>query len=320
MQPKINPSLPRVFDSTIRASYVACLTQGYYSFQRKLGALHGSTDLIAGGAFARGLEVTRKAYYGSERLPFRAALEKGMTAAILEYGDHEPVEKKQAKSVTRVIEALAAYFIKYNPDTDTIQPHIIEGEPCVEFTFSLPLPINHPETGEPILYAGRFDLLGMRNKSQLLWVDEKTTMQLGPTWPSQWDLRGQFTGYTWACQQYGYPVLGGVVRGVSFTKEFGFAESLQLRARWQTDEWYEQLLRDIKRIVAAWESGWYDQNFSDSCSAYGSCAFKSLCSAHDPENWIEGRFGVRDWDPLKKVPYVQPEGKSEIVQLPEGVM
>jgi len=318
--PKINPQLPKVWDSTIRSDYVSCLTKGYYSFQRKLGSLHGSTDLIAGGAFAKGLEVTRRLFYGGTKLPLREAIEQGMLAALAEYGDHEQAEGRRSdKSPQRVIEAIAAYFTKYPPQEDILQPYILSGEPCVEFTFSLPLPLLHPDSGEPLIYAGRFDMLGTRH-GQLLWVDEKTTSQLGPTWANQWNLRGQFTGYTWACQQYGYPVTGGIVRGISFTKEFGFAESLQLRASYQVESWYQQLIRDIARVIDAYKSGWYDQAFGDACSAYSGCPFRALCEAQDPENWIEGRYGIRDWDPLRKVPYVQPEQKAEIVHLPEGVV
>ena len=318
MIPAINASLPRVIDSTIRGDYVSCMTKGFWSFQRKLGPIEASTDLIAGGAFAKGLEVTRRHLFG-DKLPFRDSLEKGMLAAIVEYGTHDPPEYKAQKSVQRVIEALADYFIHYPPETDHVQPHVIAGHPCVEFTFSIPLPINHPETGEPFLYAGRFDMLGVRH-GQLVVVDEKTTSQLGPTWINKWNLRGQFTGYIWACQQYGYPVLGAIVRGVSFLKNgFGHAEAPQLRAQWQIDRWYDQLLHDVERLVKAWKEGWYDQDFNDTCAEYGGCPFQSLCTAHNPEDWVS-KFATRDWDPLKKVPYVQPEQKSEIVQLPEGVV
>lgn len=318
MRPEINPSLPQVIDSTIRGDYVSCHTKGYWSFQRQLGPLDPSTDLIAGGAFAKGLEVTRKAYYG-EGLAIRAALERGMSAAIVEYGRHEPPDHKKQKSCERVVFALADYFEHYPPGTDQIQPHKVNGDPCVEFTFSIPLPILHPETGNPFLYAGRFDMLGVRN-GQLVVVDEKTTSQLGPTWPSKWNLRGQFTGYIWACQQFGYPVLGAIVRGVSFlSKGYGHSEAPQFRAQWMIDQWYDQLLHDIERMVQAWKTGWYDQDFGDTCAEYGGCPFQMFCTSSNPENWIS-KFAKREWDPLKKIPYKQPEERpTEIIQLPEGV-
>lgn len=295
-------ALPEVIDSTIVGEFVECPTKFYYSFCRKLGSVYPSIDLICGGAFARGLEVFRKKYYGPEKLPVPEALHFGMTEAIAHYGDVVVPEFKENKSVGRVITALAAYVEKYPPATDHIQPHYTKaGEPMVEFTFSVPLPINHPETGQPFIYAGRFDLVG-EYKGQLIGVDEKSTSQLGPTWTNKWNLRGQFTGYTWALHQHGIPVIGMVARGVSFLKNgHGFEESLQLRPQWMIDQWYEQLLANVQRMVTAWNTGWFDQNFGETCAAYSGCQFQPLCTQATPENWIEGRYGLREWNPLAKV-------------------
>ncbi len=328
MIPVVRASLPQVIDSTIRSEYVGCHTKGYYSFQRNLGPLEPSIDLIAGGAFARGLEVTRLAFY-HEKLSLEDSLQKGILEAIAAYGDVTPPEHKSAKSVERVCTALVAYFQKYHPARDHIQPYFVAGKPAVEFTFSIPLPINHPESGEPFIYAGRFDLLGLYN-GQLIGVDEKTTSQLGPTWSSKWRLRGQFTGYTWACLEYGLPVVGIVARGVSFLKgrkgatdpaDFhGFEESLQLKSKFEIDAWYVQLLNDVKRMVEAWEKNWYDQDFSDTCADYSGCPFMSLCTTSDPEAWIPGKFATRSWNPLAKVPASQPVQKSETVEAPDELL
>jgi hypothetical protein len=313
----------------MRGDWVACQTKHYWSFQRKLGGPEASTDLIAGGAFAKGLEVFRKCYYGPQKLSIADAYKEGSLAAIQEYGDHNAPEYKEAKSVQQVVEGLADYIAHYPPASDHIQPYFPggSGDPAVEFTFSLPLPINHPETGEPFLYAGRFDMLGVRNE-QLVVVDEKTTSQLGPTWINKWNLRGQFTGYIWACQQYGYPVLGAVVRGISFLKpsvknpdkpNFGHAEALQMRAQWEIDQWYDQLLHDVEDMVTQWKRGWFNQAFDEACAAFSGCPFQSMCKSSTPESWVS-KFMVRDWDPLKKVPYIQPEQKpTELIALPEGV-
>ena len=321
MVPAVRVSLPQVIDSTIRSSYVSCHTKGYWSFGRKLGPTGASTDLIAGGAFARGLEILRIKFYGPEKLPLEQALEAGMMAAIEAYGDHQPADNKSQKGVDRVVHALAYYVEAFPPATDKIQPcYDTDGMPAVEFTFSVPLPILHPETGLPFLYAGRFDMKGLYN-TQLVGVDEKTTSQLGPTWNNKWNMRGQFTGYVWALLTYGLPAVGMIVRGISFLKNgFGHSEAIQMRSQWQVDQWYQQLLADVENMKRAWENNWYDQNFDESCAEYGGCPFQRLCLSHNPENWIEGHYTTRDWGPLKKIPYIQPEaGQTEVVALPEGV-
>jgi hypothetical protein len=308
----------------MRTEFVSCETKGFYSFQRNLRSPVPSIDLIAGGAFARGLEVTRKLFYGSAQWPLEKAIEEGMKEALVHYGDVVVPEAKEQKGPDRVLTALKEYFLKYPPGADYVQPYMVDGEPSVEFTFTIPLPINHPDSGEPILYAGRFDLLGLFN-GQLICVDEKTTSQLGASWAKQWNLRSQFTGYCWAAQQYGLPVVGALVRGVSFLKftkanpgGHGFEESIQMRPDWMIEAWYNQLLRDVNKMVAAYKEGFYDQNLHEACGSYSGCPFQRLCTVQDPDNWIEGYYLPREWHPTAKVPYDQPQGQAiELINDPD---
>jgi hypothetical protein len=314
--------LPEVIDSTMVGEFVACPTKFYYSFCRQLGPVYPSIDLHAGGAFARGLEVLRKAYYGPEKLSLAASLERAMLEAMAFFGDVVVPDFKEAKGVDRVVTALAAYIEHFPPATDHIQPNYgSDGNPMVEFTFSVPLPIKHPTTGNPFIYAGRFDMVGLYN-GQLLGVDEKTTSQLGPTWSSKWNLRGQFTGYCWALHQFDLPVVGMVARGISFLKKsHGFEESIQMRPKWMIDQWYEQLLRNVERMSAAWTSGWFDQDFGETCAAYSGCPFQILCQSATPEDWIHGRFGKREWNPLHKIPekHIEPTQAVETVNVASEV-
>jgi hypothetical protein len=240
-----------------------------------------------------------------------------MLEAIAAYTMETP-EGKEKKGVDRVIAALADYFSHYNPATDHIQPHFnAKGQPMVEFSFAVPLPIDNPDTGQPILYSGRFDMVGVYN-GQLFGVDEKTASQLGATWGRQWNLRSQFTGYTWALHNYNLPVAGMIVRGVSFlTRGFGHEENIQLRPKWMIDAWYEQLLRDITRMVETYKTGWYDQSLGEACAAYSGCPFQRLCTTPNPENWIEGHYIPRIWDPLAKLPYAQPKQEVEQINDPD---
>lgn len=319
MIPVIKGTFPEVIDSTMRGDLASCETKAYYGFNRKLGGKTGSVHLVAGGAYARGLEVTRLLYY-RDKMPLDEALSKGMLAAIEAYGSFETPEGHEKKGVDRVVQAMEYYFKEaFPPEKDHIQPmYAADGKPMVEFTFAIPLPILHPDTDQPLIYAGRFDMVGLYN-DQIFCVDDKTTSQLGPTWSNQWNLRGQFTGYTWACQQYGKPAVGAIVRGISFLKNsFGHAEALQQRPQWMIDQWYEQLIHDLTRWKNAYVTGWYDQNFSDACGAFGGCPFQRLCTSSDPETWVD-HYGTRDWDPLNKVPYVQTSKPSEIIAAPEGL-
>ena len=73
------------------------------------------------------------------------------------------------KNIDRVIEALIYYFDTWPMATDLLKPYMFEGQPSVEFTFSIPLPILHPDTNQPILYAGRCDMIA--EYGEALWVE-----------------------------------------------------------------------------------------------------------------------------------------------------
>jgi hypothetical protein len=135
--------------------------------------------------------------------------------------------------------------------------------------------------------------------------DDKTTSQLGASWPRQWDLRSQFTGYCWGAAQAGIPLQGFLVRGVSILKtKYDTMEALTYRPQWQIDRWYEQIHRDLERMVKCWEAGMWDYQLDNACNEYGGCIFRQVCLSKDPEPWLEGGFERRVWDPV---------GRTEVV-------
>jgi PD-(D/E)XK nuclease superfamily len=288
---------PRVIDSTLRASFVSCPHKFYREYLQHWKPNIPSIHLIAGGAFAKGIETTRMAYYGEHKSP-EVAVGEGIAALIREYGEFEPNDSTSAKGIENMCGALVEYFTVHPLETDPVRPHIVGGVPAVEFSFALPLSIAHPETGDPILYAGRFDMLGEYNGA-LFAVDEKTASQLGGQWQKNWTLRSQLTGYCWAAREYGYPVAGAIIRGISILKSgYGNAESIQYRPQWQLDRWYVQLIRDIERMIHCWKEGYWDYNLDGTCSSYGGCPFLDVCNSPDPERWLEADFVQKVWTPL----------------------
>jgi hypothetical protein len=184
-----------------------------------------------------------------------------------------------------------------------------EGEPCVEMSFALPIPARrHPVTAEPLLYAGRFDMLGVYRNSVYI-VDEKTTLALGPTWRSQWTLRGQLSGYCFGARSFGVEAAGCIIRGIGILQQdIRFEEAIVTRPPWHVDRWLAQLCRDVDRMLAAWErqqkypdaphEAW-DQAFDSACSAYGGCGYVDLCDTPEPERWYDD-FEIKPWHPLER--------------------
>lgn len=312
--------LPEYIDSSTLSTWRSCRRKYFWSTLSSLYPMGKSVHLIAGAAIAAGMEAARKRVF-SDPNPAGVLVEDMLHSAwpsyCKEWGDYEAPEASP-KTALNCFAALAEYLTEFHPGKDTVQPMVRpDGQPAVEFTFAIPLEVTHPETGNPFIFVGRFDLLGSINGLPAV-VDEKTTSALGSTWVSQWALRGQFMGYIWACQQLGYDVNTAVVRGIAILKrDFKFATVIEQFPQHLIDRWHQMLVRDLIEIKNAYvqlkmhaeEPTWLDEiatnrypyNFADACSSYGGCAFTSLCAAKDPEPYFSNYLNYR-WDPLAKQP------------------
>lgn len=312
MTNSIRPEFPQVLDSSMRGTFSSCPRKFYNAYILGLSPKRLSIHLHFGACFAAGLEEFRRSFYGGER-DATQSLYLGFLRIIREWGDY-PLDDEEPKTFYRCLAALDYYLSVHLPGTDIVQPFIKDdGTPAVEFSFTLPLDHKHPETGEPLIYAGRFDMLGVYDNTSLVIVDEKTTKQLGPSWSSSWDLRAQFMGYAYAAHSFGYPVIGALVRGIAFrTTGFDHADALVLTYDWSLDRWWNQLNRDISRMLQSWEEGYWDYDLDSACSSYGGCSFAKLCRVKDETPWIQEEYTVRRWNPL----HLDPLQESRQKELP----
>lgn len=303
---------PAWVDSSMRGEWAACEMKWNWAALRNLSPMGSNVHLTAGGAFARGIEVTRKGLY-LDQLSLDEALFNGKVAAWEDWlkSGIEPKFSFESgaplkKALDRVWAAMDYYFyVAWPPHSDPVSPYRTPaGKLGVEFTFAIPIPgTRHPVTGDPILYTGRFDMLGVKD-DVLFVVDEKTTSQLGPTWPDQWEMRGQLTGYCWAAREYGFPVGGAIIRGVAFLTEtkgnpsgFNHAQTITYRDDWRIEQWLAQLRTDVQDMIDAYNRGSFSYNLADACNSYGGCPFKKLCLVRDPEPWFAD-YEPRNWNPL----------------------
>lgn len=291
---------PQIIDNSMRATFVACPEKFRLSFVRNLTSAIPSVHLHAGGCFAAGLHAARQAFY-TEGKSEEEALCVGASEIIRQWGPPGDFADTD-KSLGRILWAFDDYFREYRMPHDAIKPHMANGKATTEFSFAFPLEIRHPDTGEPILYAGRADMIGVFQNT--LWVvDEKTTSQLGPSWSSQWELKSQFTGYCAAARAFGLNVAGAIIRGIGLLKtQTTFQQAILYRPDWQIERWWNQLHRDLSRAIRLYlergpDASW-DQALDEPCAAFGGCTFRRLCTSLEPEKWIEGYFVERQWDPL----------------------
>ncbi len=295
----MKPPFPTVLDSTIMAAFKSCGQKSYLEFFQHWKLREQSVHLHAGAAYASGMEAARTAFY-INGMDAESSVAVGLQALLTAYGDFEcPADS--AKSAERTAGALEFYFSHYRLGEDKAIPMTLPGgKRGIEFSFLEPLDLKHPETGDPLLYSGRMDMMcefdGMH-----LGEDDKTASQLGASWPRQWDLRSQFTGYVWGAGRAGIKLDGFLVRGVSILKtKYDTLQAITYRPQWFIERWYEQLIRDAKRMIKCWEEDYFDFNLDHACSEYGGCPFRNVCQMREPQALLEQQFQRRQWNPVTR--------------------
>lgn len=292
---------PTVVDSSLLSAWRDCPRKAQLSYFDHWKPGTESVHLVAGKAFASGLEAARRAFY-VEGQDADAAIAQGLGTLLAEYGDYQPPTEDDPKGPIRMAGALEFYFSRYPLGSDGTVPHLFAGtRPGIEFSFVEPLPrVRHPETGDPLLYSGRCDMAS-NAYGGLFLVDEKTTSRLGPTWAKQWDLRSQFTSYCWGYRAHGFRPSGVIVRGVAIYKAgYDTQQAITYRSDWEIDRWLTQTERDIERMIEAWYTDYWDYNLDHSCASFGGCTFLPVCKSPEPERWLEIRFHRRRWDPVTR--------------------
>lgn len=293
------PPFPAVIDSSLMAAFRSCPRKAELDFFQHWKPQTPSVHLHAGAAYAAGQEAVRLAFYRDGKSAEDSLL-AGVSALMQSYGDFEcPADS--AKSLERTVGALEFYYSRYPLGVDQAIPITLpSGKLGVEFSFAEPLPVSHPETGDPLLYVGRMDMLCNYN-GLLLGEDDKTASQLGASWPRQWDLRSQFTGYCWGARRSGIKLDGFLVRGVSILKtKYDTLEAITYRPEWQIDRWYDQLICDVDRMLRCWKEGYFDYNLDHACTEYGGCQFRQVCLMREPQQLLEQQFERRRWDPVSR--------------------
>lgn len=310
------PMFLHTVDSTMLATFRACPKKFFHQYLQHWKPLEKSVHLIAGGAFASGIEAARNAFYveGCEAHDAEGA---GLSALIKHYGDFD-CPSDSPKSLERMCGALEFYFSRYPLGADGATPiTLANGRRGIEFSFAEPLAIAHPATGDPILYTGRSDMIAERAGGVYIY-DEKTTSSLGPTWGRQWEMRSQFTGYSWAAKKQGIKTNGAIVRGVSILKtKYDTLEVPTYRSDYEIERWEAQVLKDIERMIRCWKEEYWDWNLDGACTDYGGCAFTRVCKSDDPETWLPVYFRKAVWDPLARKELTVDEHEASWGHTPE---
>lgn len=299
-EPQLRPMFPPTIDSTILSTFRSCPQKFFRQYVQHWKPVAQSVHLLAGGAFAAAIETARDHFYvrGDDASVAEAA---GLTSLIKHYGDFQCPDDS-AKSLERMCGAFEFYLFNYPLGQDGAEPiTLASGRRGIEFSFAEPLSVRHPVTGDPILYTGRSDMIAKRYDAGVWIYDEKTTSSLGSTWGRQWELRSQFTGYSWAARRQGIKTAGTIVRGVSILKtKYDTLEVATYRSDYEIDRWETQVEHDLRRMIQCWEEGYWDYSLDGACTDYGGCSLVQVCKASNPDEWLPAKFQKKVWDPLAR--------------------
>lgn len=313
---------PHNVDSTMLSSYSSCPQKFFQEFILARVPIGRSIHLHAGGCVASAMENIRNWFY-RDGLPLEECLERAFQKFVFDWGMVEPPDKEY-KDFVNCWMVVEEYFRHYHPAADYFQPFMkTDGSPAVEFRFAIPTEVMHPETGDPILYSGRLDLLSEPHDTpgQVWAVDEKTTKSVGAQWHKQWDLRGQFIGYVYAARVLGFNCIGAVARGMAiYQTKFDFPEKPVLIPDYLLRRWWDETNFKIGRMVYNYRvtieqtdmeslhNSW-SRSYGDACTSYGQCGFVPLCTSQHPWS-IYKDWETRVWNPLEKDPTAQSEDRQ----------
>jgi len=314
---------PLIWDSTQLAEAKGCQMS---FFRRHIQHLQGevSIDLVAGGAFAKGIHVVREEFY-TKGTDLQDAVAIGIEALTKEYEKHYIQWPKDAKSVYRMQLALESYFDEYDPRVDEVRPlSLADGGHSLEYNLMSEIrmpngePILHPTLGVPLLFNGRLDMLAEYIGDYWI-VDEKTTgSYFSNAWMKSWEMRDQFSAYCWLAHTSGVPELERVnkviIRGVSLpsssatrqdTKDSFYSNIANVkhaqvftdRSQFMVDNWYQNMLQTVmnlrERYLFWQESGQspfkhFMTNGGNHCTAYmRNCQFTDSCRTQNGERFLE---------------------------------
>jgi len=204
-----------------------------------------------------------------------------------------------ARNPHTLIRAVVWYTEQYKSDP-IVTVRLPNGKPALELSFRFELNISSP-SGEPYLYCGHIDKIGLFNGA-VYAIDRKTTTSaLSDSYFARYNPNGQISGYSVAAQLLRHePSHGFIIDAIQLGANFCRSQRyIATRTQEQLEEWLHNTAEWIKRIEAAALARSWPMN-EESCTKYGSCQFREVCSKTPSirDNWLNTYF-VRDrWNPL----------------------
>lgn len=304
---------PLIISNTDLTLLSQCELRWYRERSQCLRKYGFNIDLTAGAAFAKGIELTRTAFYFS-KLDSREAIEIGYEH-ILE-SMHESMKDEDTdvlKSPERMALALKDYFKKFPLESSECIPMEREdGSFAIEHTLTAELPVLHPELDVPLIFKGKLDMLG-REMGRLYTFDEKTCKTIASNSAAMLKTAGQFIGYSWLAREKGIIIEGAKVRKVAIQVKETKVEEIQIPiTEYMVDMWFKSLVNKLEDLVSKYKLITKGKDFNDvltrdyqlGCTSFNKpCGYADACASSFGEKFLATEFEQLVWD---------SEGRKEV--------
>ena len=265
-----------MFPATISNSKLTTFMECPYKFYRNYIAeleivRETNKDLNFGQAFAAALEEYRISVY-SRKESYERSMDNALRKMYSVFDSNYTGEEQ--KGINSCINILELYTKKFQDDW--LKPMINAAEePSIEHSFSVEMDIKHPETKDPILFTGRFDMIGI-DKNENEWiVDEKTTGYRNYQ-PEQYSMSGQLLGYMAAMQQYGRKPIGFIVREALVQKtQQEINEYSYMRVQHKINYYWDALHQWVEIMLHHYSKKLWPKVLSYNCKR---CLFRTHCN------------------------------------------
>jgi len=186
------------------------------------------------------------------------------------FDEHWPNDAMEDKLRTRARahKILREYAARYAEDGITVT-HKTDRE-----LISFPIPNVRTEDGLSMYYTGKLDKIVHWDQMTLV-MEHKTTSRM---MMNRFNPNLQIKGYVWLAHQMGYNVTGAMIDVIAIQmSKMDYARDIQTMTHHQEGE-FIQLVTDVgNNIVRDLSRSRFTPNF-DSCTQYGDCAYRRICS------------------------------------------
>ncbi len=215
-------------------------------------------------------------------------------------GDKPWITDDQYKNRLTLVRSVLWYLFQHENDSiETLQ--LANGRAAVELSFRVPIG-HHAPNGTEYLLCGHLDRIGLF-QDQIYICDHKTTKSmLSPDFFSKYSPDNQMQIYdlggnlAYKVEPKGI-IIDGAQIAVTFTR---FQRGLVTYSHFQREEFHLELGHWFATAANYAQRQFWPKN-EKSCSNYGGCAFRPICSKSPGirDEWLNSAFFHRIWNPLQ---------------------